>query len=90
MTLDKIRPGERIKIVSIDDNKVREQALRMGIDEGEVFSCAGVIPAGPVVLSKHRQEIAVGRELARHISVETLVPVARAKTSLAALESGVY
>lgn len=90
MTLDKVRLGERVKIINIDDDRVREQASRMGIEEGEVFTCAGVIPAGPVVLSKHRQEIAVGRELARHISVEALAPVHRAKAGLPALESGVY
>lgn len=87
MTLDKIRPGDWVKIVSISDEKIREQALRMGIDEGEVFSCAGVIPAGPVVLSKHRQELAVGRELARHIIVKMLAPVGQTQNSLAALKS---
>lgn len=87
MKLDKIRPGDWIKILSIDDEKIREQALRMGIDEGEIFSCSGVIPSGPVVLSKHRQEVAVGRELARHITVEMLAPVRQAKTRPAALET---
>ncbi|KJS12579.1 MAG: iron transporter [Peptococcaceae bacterium BRH_c8a] len=90
MTLDQVRTGDWVKIISIADERIREQAFRMGIDEGEEFTCAGVIPAGPVVLSKHRQEIAVGRELARHINVEMLAPVRQTKAGMAALEGGLY
>ncbi|MFA7467543.1 MAG: ferrous iron transport protein A [Desulfotomaculaceae bacterium] len=90
MMLDQVRTGDWVKIISIADERIREQAIRMGIGEGEEFYCAGVIPAGPVVISKHRQEIAVGRELARHINVEMLTPVRQAKAGMAALESGLY
>jgi Fe2+ transport system protein FeoA len=72
MLLDKVRRGDLIKIISIADAKIKQHALRMGIDEGAVLTCAEVIPAGPVVLGKLRQEIAVGRSLARLINVELL------------------
>jgi len=72
ITLDKVRRGEQIKIISIGDSRTKEQALRMGIDAGTVLTCSEVIPAGPVVVSKNRQELAIGRALARHINVEVL------------------
>jgi len=83
MKLDKVRPGECVKILSISDDWLKELAVRMGIDEGEVLSCVGVVPAGPLVLSKHRQEIAVGRDLARHINVELLARAGQARTCFA-------
>lgn len=70
MTLDRVKKGSRCRIVSIPSESVRAQALRFGIAEGEVVTCAEVIPAGPVVISKNRQEIAIGRRLARQIEVE--------------------
>ncbi|SFR14819.1 FeoA family protein [Desulfoscipio geothermicus] len=72
MLLDKVKRGDLIKIISIADAGIKQRALRMGIVEGVVLTCAEVIPAGPVVLGKLRQEIAVGRSLARHIDVELL------------------
>nr|WP_052543961.1 ferrous iron transport protein A [Desulfoscipio gibsoniae] len=80
MTLDKVRRGDMIKIVSIGSAGIKENALRMGINEGAVLTCAEVIPAGPVVLGKHRQEIAIGRNLARSINVELLARVGEARS----------
>ncbi len=70
MTLDRMKRGQRCRILSIPSELVRAQALRFGIAEGEVVTCCEVIPAGPVVISKNRQEIAIGRGLARQIEVE--------------------
>ena len=72
ITLDKVRRGEQIKIISIGDSRTKEQALRMGIDAGTVLICSDIVPAGPVVVSKNKQELAIGRALARHINVEVL------------------
>ncbi|KKM09173.1 iron transporter [Clostridiales bacterium PH28_bin88] len=70
MTLDKVKRGQWIKILSIPEAEVRAQAIRFGIMEGEVISCAEVVPSGPVILSKNKQEIAIGRKLAERIQVE--------------------
>lgn len=70
MTLDKARKGQVVRITSIDNEKAKTQAVRMGICEGEVVTCREIIPAGPVVICKCRQEVAIGRRLAREIGIE--------------------
>lgn len=70
MTLDKARRGQKIKIVSLPDEYTRAQAIRFGISEGTVVTCREVVPAGPIVIARNRQEIAIGRNLARLIGVE--------------------
>ena len=71
-SLDCVRKGERIQIVSVDDRHARVQALRFGMAEGACVECVTRIPAGPLVLKSGRQEIAVGRALAKRISVRRL------------------
>jgi Fe2+ transport system protein FeoA len=71
-SLDCIRKGERIEIVSVNDKQARVQALRFGMAEGALVECVTRIPAGPLVLKSGRQEIAVGRALAKRISVRRL------------------
>jgi Fe2+ transport system protein FeoA len=71
-SLDCIRKGELIEIVSVDDKHARVQALRFGMAEGALVECVTKIPAGPLVLKSGRQEIAVGRALAKRISVRRL------------------
>jgi Fe2+ transport system protein FeoA len=71
-SLDCIRKGERIEIISVDDQHARVQALRFGMAEGACVECVTKIPAGPLVLKSGRQEIAVGRALAKRISVRRL------------------
>lgn len=72
MTLDKARRGQKLKIVSLPDDLTRAQVIRFGISEGTTVICREVLPAGPVVIAKNRQEIAIGRNLARLIGVEPL------------------
>ena len=71
-SLDCIRKGERIEIVSVDDAHARIQALRFGVAEGACVECVTRVPAGPLVIKSGRQEIAVGRALAKRISVRRL------------------
>jgi ferrous iron transport protein A len=71
-SLDCVRKGDRIEIVSVDDKNARVQALRFGMAEGACVECVTKIPAGPLVLKSGRQEIAVGRALAKRISVRRL------------------
>ncbi|WP_028306788.1 FeoA family protein [Desulfitibacter alkalitolerans] len=70
MTLDKGKRGMLIKIVNIPDELVRSQVIRFGIMEGSVVTCEEVVPTGPIIVSRNRQEIAIGRNLARQIKVE--------------------
>ncbi|MGE5618500.1 MAG: FeoA family protein [Sphingomonadaceae bacterium] len=72
MTLDMVRRGDHVRILRIDDPQVRFQAIRFGIGEGADVRCAEKLPAGPIVLRRGRQEIAIGRSIARSISVEAI------------------
>jgi Fe2+ transport system protein FeoA len=69
MTLDRVRRGQTFTIISIPDALIRAQAIRFGIAEGETVLCEEVVPAGPIIISKNKQEIALGRGLARQITV---------------------
>jgi Fe2+ transport system protein FeoA len=68
-TLASLRAGDEAVIESIECPTARAHALRFGMGEGATVSCVTVVPAGPVVLRSGRQEIAVGRGLARRIHV---------------------
>ncbi len=69
MTLAQVEKGTKVKIEHIPDSRIRVQAIRFGIQEGAEVECIEKIPAGPVILRKRFQEIAVGRRLAENISV---------------------
>lgn len=75
MTLDKVRRGQTVRITSIPNDLVRAQAIRFGIAEGAVVTCEEIVPAGPVVIARNKQEIAIGRGLAKNIQVEPVVAV---------------
>lgn len=71
-TLDKCKKGQKLRIMNIPNEVIRSQAIRFGISEGTVVTCEEVVPAGPVVLGMFKQQIAIGRELARSIAVQTI------------------
>ena len=75
MTLADINRGEEFKIINIPNETIRVQAIRFGISEGSTVICAEKIPGGPVILKKNLQEIAIGRRLAKKISIEKSLPV---------------
>ncbi|MEW6697119.1 MAG: FeoA domain-containing protein [Bacillota bacterium] len=70
MTLDKCKRGQKIKIMTIPNEVIRSQAIRFGIAEGTVVTCEEVVPAGPVVVAMFKQQIAIGRALAKTIGVQ--------------------
>ncbi|MDF2673300.1 MAG: feoA2 [Clostridiales bacterium] len=70
MTLDQAKRGQKIVIRKIPDEGIKIQAIRLGIYEGATINCSGKIPFGPVIVSNRMQEIAIGRNLARSISIE--------------------
>jgi Fe2+ transport system protein FeoA len=66
------RTGQHLKIVMIPRGTLGSQFIRMGIHVGEKVRCLERLPGGTIVLQKHRQQIAVGHELARQIEVLVL------------------
>ena len=68
-TLDHARRGDEMVVMRVDDEHARVTAIRFGISEGAKVTCVTRIPAGPIVLRSGRQEIAVGRNLAKRICV---------------------
>jgi len=70
MTLDQTQPGQVFVIRMIEDQFARLQAIRFGIAEGARATCQTVLPGGPVVVRKGKQEMALGRSLAHRITVE--------------------
>lgn len=69
-TLAGLRPGQQAVIDTIEDSVARAQATRFGMGAGALVSCVTTVPGGPIVLRSGRQEIAVGRGLARRITVQ--------------------
>ncbi len=69
MTLDQARKGSFVRILTIPDAQQRAQLIRLGIGEGSRVRCGERLPFGPMVVQCHRQEIAVGRNLARRIVI---------------------
>ncbi|MDZ4064581.1 MAG: FeoA family protein [Coriobacteriia bacterium] len=69
MALDGIRQGEEVEIVEVAGERARLHALRFGVCQGSCVRCVTRIPAGPIVIESGRQEIAIGRGLARRIRV---------------------
>ncbi|MDO8880442.1 MAG: ferrous iron transport protein A [Coriobacteriia bacterium] len=70
-TLAVLRAGDEAVIAGIHDDCARAQAVRFGMGVGASVHCVTTLPGGPVVLRSGRQEIAVGRGLARRIRIET-------------------
>ena len=69
MTLDDASAGDRLVLGEVGDDSARIHAIRFGMTEGAEVTCIACIPGGPTVLKCGRQEIAVGRGLARCIHV---------------------
>jgi len=70
MTLDQTLPGQAFIITRIEDEFARLQAIRFGIAEGARAVCQTILPGGPVVVRKGKQEMALGRNLAHRIQVK--------------------
>jgi Fe2+ transport system protein FeoA len=72
MTLDLILKGGKLEIIKIPDASIRAQAIRLGIYEGARLICSEKLPAGPVILQNRMQEIAIGRNLAKKITIKKI------------------
>jgi ferrous iron transport protein A len=68
-SLDKSRKGNLITVVKLPGGEIKAQLIRLGISEGDTLKCVERLPGGTVVVSKNRQEIALGYDLAKKIQV---------------------
>lgn len=69
LTLDTVRRNSEVEIVSIPEGDCKSQLIRMGISEGVRVTCRHKLPLGAIVLKSRRQEMAIGRQLAKQIVV---------------------
>jgi ferrous iron transport protein A len=69
-TLDKAKKGTYITVRSLPQGLLKVQLIRLGITEGSKVYCLERLPGGTVVLQKSRQEIAIGYDLAKKITIE--------------------
>ncbi len=69
LTLDKVKKGKFLTILSLPGNDYKIQLIRLGLSEGESVKCIERLPGGTIVIQKNRQEISIGYELARKIEI---------------------
>ena len=69
MCLTEIKKGQTVSVVEISDEEIRTQFIRFGISEGSELKCLEKIPFGPFMLRHKNQELAIGRGVARNITV---------------------
>ena len=69
MSISDLRRGQTANVINIPDEKLRIQLLRFGIATGSKISCHTNIPFGPIVLKYGGQEIALGRKIAKQITI---------------------
>jgi Fe2+ transport system protein FeoA len=71
-TLDRMKKGSSCVIRRIPAGEIKAQAIRFNLTEGNTAVCQGILPAGPIILKIGKQEVALGRNLARQIEVEEI------------------
>ncbi len=69
MNLEDAPKKSILEVVSINQEKLSEDAMRFGIEAGECIQIINKLPGGPIVIQKNQQQIAIGRELAKAIEV---------------------
>ena len=72
MNLEDAPKKKILEIVSINQEKLSEDAMRFGIECGECVQIINKLQGGTIVIQKNQQQIAIGRELARAIEVTVL------------------
>lgn len=68
-TLTQAKKGEACKIIDFADSATKCQTMRFGLCSGEVVRC--IAKAGPVIIGKNQQTLAIGNNLARKIYIQT-------------------
>lgn len=72
MTLAEAKDGQHLIILDTGSKEIMVQALRFGLDNGSRIMIEKNIRGGPVIVSKNQLEIAIGREIAEKIKVQSL------------------
>lgn len=75
MTLAEAKDGERLLILDTGSDEITLQAIRFGIGNGSCVEVQKNIRGGPVIVAKNHLEIAIGREIAENIKVESVAGV---------------
>ena len=70
MNLDSAPKNIVLEIASISDEKLLTDAMRFGVETGEMVRIINKLPGGPIVIQKNQQQIAIGKELAQAIQVK--------------------
>jgi ferrous iron transport protein A len=73
MSLNDLRRGQSGTITNVPDENLRIQLLRFGIINGTQVRCHCKLPFGPVVLKYGGQEIALGRDIARQVTIKAVL-----------------
>jgi len=68
-TLQNTRKGNSVIVLNLPEGELKSQFIRLGITEGSTVKINERLPGGTVVITKNRQEIAVGSDLAKKIKV---------------------
>lgn len=68
-TLQNTRKGNSVVVLNLPEGELKSQFIRLGITEGSAIKINERLPGGTVVITKNRQEIAVGSDLAKKIKV---------------------
>lgn len=69
MTLNCVKKGQRLTIIRINNERARQQSIRLGLGAGTTVICSEKLPSGPIILKLGMQEIAIGRNLAKQIVI---------------------
>lgn len=68
VNLNQVKSGDKF-ILKFIPTSIKAELIRMGLCEGDKIECLVKIPAGPVVLIKDLQEIAIGNNYAKEIQI---------------------
>lgn len=68
-TLQNTKKGNSVVVLNLPEGEMKSQFIRLGITEGSTIKIYERLPGGTVVITKNRQEIAVGSDLAKKIKV---------------------
>ena len=73
ITLDLIREGKKVKVIDISGGwGIRQRLGGLGIHPGDIITVKrSAIMRGPILISVHGNQVALGRGVARRVVVET-------------------
>jgi Fe2+ transport system protein FeoA len=72
MTLDQVPRGIRVRIIGIANIERKLEATRLGLGPGAWVLVTRIVPKGPIIVRTEAGQIALGRQLARDITVSAV------------------